>query len=204
MTISPRYGAGLTVLVADANPGRAGALSASLRADPSLTVFTVLPGVTLVEAVRQHAPDVVLVDMARADRDALDSLNALSIPAIERPVVLFVDRDDCALMEAAIESGVCSYNVLETPPADVKPLLRAAIVLYARFLRTRDELSEARRSLTERRVIDKAKKLYMKSRNVGENEAYGWLRTHAMQTGQRIATVAARYLAAHSEEKDQS
>lgn len=189
----------LTVLVADANTRRARALSDDLRADPSLRVLSVPAGTALIDAVRQHHPDVVLVDMGRADRDALDSIRALSQPALERPVALFVDRDDVDLMETAFDIGICSYNVLEAPPDDVKPLLRAAIALYSRFKRTRGELTEAQRKLAEQKRIDQAKRLFMKTENTTEDQAYRWLRRRAMQESRRIAAVAADYLAAHGQ-----
>ncbi|MFT8423362.1 MAG: ANTAR domain-containing protein [Gluconacetobacter sp.] len=189
----------MTVLVADANTRRARALSDDLRADPSLRVLSVPAGTALIDAVRQHHPDVVLVDMGRADRDALDSIRALSQPALERPVALFVDRDDVDLMETAFDIGICSYNVLEAPPDDVKPLLRAAIALYSRFKRTRGELTEAQRKLAEQKRIDQAKRLFMKTENTTEDQAYRWLRRRAMQESRRIAAVAADYLAAHGQ-----
>lgn len=189
----------MTVLVADANTRRARALSDDLRADPSLRVLSVPAGTALIDAVRQHHPDVVLVDMGRADRDALDSIRALSQPALERPVALFVDRDDVDLMETAFDIGICSYNVLDAPPDDVKPLLRAAIALYSRFKRTRGELTEAQRKLAEQKRIDQAKRLFMKTENTTEDQAYRWLRRRAMQESRRIAAVAADYLAAHGQ-----
>ncbi|MDT8872918.1 hypothetical protein RAA17_21965 [Komagataeibacter rhaeticus] len=123
--------------------------------------------------MRDYRPDVVLVDMNRADRDALDSIRALSRSALERPVALFVDEDDVELMETAFDTGICSYNVLEALPRDVKPLLRAAIALYARFRRTRDELSEAQRVLAERGIIEQAKRCFMKNEKPARRRPIG-------------------------------
>ncbi|WP_130732824.1 ANTAR domain-containing response regulator [Komagataeibacter xylinus] len=195
-------GTRLRVLVADENPRRGHALSETLHADASLDVLTVPPGTALVDAVRACRPDVVLVDMNRADRDALDSIRALSCSAQERPVALFVDEDDVELMETAFDTGICSYNVLEALPRDVKPLLRAAIALYARFRRTRDELTEAQRVLAERRVIEQAKRCFMKNEKTSEAQAYRWFQRRAMQTSRRIAVVAGEYLA--SQKKDEA
>ncbi|OUJ12877.1 ANTAR domain-containing response regulator [Acetobacter okinawensis] len=193
---APSARAPINVLVADANPRRAKALSDTLRADSSLHVQSVPVGMSLIDAVHQYYPDVVLVDMARADRDALDSVRALSAPALERPIALFVDEDDVNLMETAFDTGVCSYNVLDAPPDDVKPLLRAAIALYARFQRTRAELNAAQQEIEERKIIDQAKKLFMKNEKTNEMQAYRWFRGRAMQTSQRIVTIAMQYLAA--------
>jgi two-component system, response regulator / RNA-binding antiterminator len=57
-----------------------------------------------LDAVAVHTPDVVLVDMARPDRDALESLRLLSAQD-PRPIVLFVDQDDPQFMERLSAPG---------------------------------------------------------------------------------------------------
>ena len=58
------------VLLADDDVERAGTVAGILAADPGLTVMRLRPGESLTEAVVSLAPDVVLVDMERPDRDA--------------------------------------------------------------------------------------------------------------------------------------
>ena len=66
--------------------------------------------------------------MARRDRDALDDLRRVSADN-PCPIVMFVDRDDRALMEAAIAAGVSSYNVVDTAFPDIKPIVMAAVAI---------------------------------------------------------------------------
>ena len=79
--------------MADDDAERAGAVARILAGDPGLTVLRMTAGVSLTEAVAAHAPDIVLVDMARPDRDALDGIRLMA-SLTPRPVVLFVDEDD--------------------------------------------------------------------------------------------------------------
>ncbi|MFT9188188.1 MAG: response regulator, partial [Acetobacter orientalis] len=129
----------MKVLLADENSQRAGALARLLEADGTLDIILLDTQTSLIEAVRCHAPDIVLVDISRADRDALDSVRALSASPLERPVALFVDEDDETLMEEAFAAGICSYNVLDTQVKNVKTLLRSAIALYHRFRKNNAE-----------------------------------------------------------------
>lgn len=184
----------MKVLLADENSHRAGALARLLEADTSLDVILLNPHASLIEAVRCHAPDIVLVDISRADRDALDSVRALATSPLERPVALFVDEDDESLMEDAFAAGVCSYNVLDTPVKNVKPLLRSAIALYHRFQKTNAELLAAKKSLSERETIDRAKLLFMKHERCKEEDAYRWFRKQAMQQSRKIIDIASDYL----------
>ena len=107
------------ILLADDDAARAGALTKVLSADPSLTILRPRAGELLADAVAALSPDVVLVDMARPDRDALEGIRFVT-SNVPRPIVLFVDQDDPAFMEEAIRAGVSSYNVLGVPPPDVK------------------------------------------------------------------------------------
>ncbi|ACB95591.1 ANTAR domain-containing response regulator [Beijerinckia indica] len=189
----------MRILLADENRGRARALSDIFAGDPSLELVRLVPGQSLIDAVSLHGPDVVLVDISRPDRDALDSVRALAVSGSRRPVVLFVDEDDTDLMEAAFEAGVCSYNVVDTPPKDVKPLLRAAIALYDRFRRTEDELRVAQQQLSDRATVDRAKAVLMRTNRMSEPEAYRWLRRRAMDQARKLADVAEDYLRTSSE-----
>ena len=179
----------MRVLLADDNAERAGALARLLAADAGLTVLRLGPHELLADAVAQHRPDIVLVDMARPDRDALDGIRQVTARN-PSPIVLFVDEDDPAFMEEAIGAGVSSYNVIGVPPPDVKPILRAATALFRRHQDARDGQTHAETKLKEREIVDRAKAILIRDRRLGEPEAYRWLRRQAMTSGKRIAEVA--------------
>ena len=179
----------MKLLLADNDPARARALAGLLAQDPGLTVIRLDPDTPLADAVAAHAPDVILVDMARPDRDALEGVRQLTARD-PRPVVLFVDEDDPAFMEEAIGAGVSSYNVLGLPPPDVKPILRAAVALFRRHQQAQDALARSQRELADRVAITRAKALLMRERRLSEPQAHRWLQRQAMARGARIAEVA--------------
>src|ERR1019366_1254931 len=146
---------GVRILLADDDTARASALIKVLSADPSLTIL-------------RPAPDVVLVDMARPDRDALEGIRVVTS---NTPIVLFVDHDDAAFMEEAIRAGVSSYNVLGVPPPDGKPILRAAAAMFRHPQTGRAELREAETRLREREIVDRAKAVLIKERRMSEPDA---------------------------------
>lgn len=156
---------------------------------PGINVTRLPVGQLLADAVAAHAPDVVIVDIARPDRDALDGVRRLT-QSDPHPIVMFVDQDDPEFMEEAINAGVCSYNVAGLPPPDMRPLLRAAIALFRRHQRAQDELRSVQTRLEERGIIDRAKTLLIRERRMTEPDAYRWLRRRAMASGRRIPDVA--------------
>lgn len=183
----------MKVLLADDDAERSGAVAHVLAADPDLTVVRLRLNQSLAEAVDALAPDVVLVDMARPDRDALDGIRQVAAHNA-RPVVLFVDEDDPAFMEEAISAGVSSYNAIGMPPPDVKPILRAAVALFRRHRQARDDLRQAEDRLNERSIIDRAKAVLIKQRRMSEPDAYKWLRRKAMSGSRRIVDVASELI----------
>ena len=179
----------MKLLLADDDAGRARDLARVLAADPSIELVRTRRGELLADAVRDHAPDLILIDMSRPDRDALERLRSLG-GAEARPIVLFVDEDDAGFMEEAIGAGVCSYNVLDLPPPDIKPILRAAVALFRRHQAVQSELRAAETRLRERALIDRAKSILMVQRRLPEPDAHRWLQRHAMAGGRRLVDVA--------------
>lgn len=179
----------MKVLLADDDRDRARAVIGALLQDPSVTVVQVAPGEMLADAVAAHRPDVVLVDMARPDRDALEGVCVLARRQ-PHPLVPFVDQDDPAFMEDAIAAGILSYNLGTVDAAAVKPVLRAAVALFRRQQGTRTASQEAKAKLGERETVDRAKALLMRERRMTEPQAHRWLQRQAMEAGKRLPDIA--------------
>ena len=173
-------------------------LELRLREITNAAIVRVPSGSSLLDAVSAEAPDVIIVDMARPDRDALDDLRRVSTDN-PRPIVMFVDRDDRAFMEDAIAAGVSSYNVVNTAFPDVKPIVMAAVAIFRKHRQVEADLTKARATLSERENIDRAKAMLMRQRKLDEPQAYRWLRRKAMNESKKIAVVAAELLAAANE-----
>jgi CheY-like chemotaxis protein len=94
-------GTRMKILVADCDGSHARELSARLRAqDDAFCVTLADAGENLLTAVRRVSPDIVIVDMARPDRDGLDSVRALNAQQMV-PVLMFIDDDDPQAMASA-------------------------------------------------------------------------------------------------------
>ncbi len=180
----------LKILLVDSEPERVRSLERTLAAAGFTEVMRADAGVDLVQTVRRLAPDLVIIDMALPDRDALEGVRALSASA-PRAIVMFSDKDDPAFVEDAIAAGVCSYNLSGVSDRDMKAIVASAVALFRRYSRVETELAAANAQLEERRLIERAKALLMAKLNVTEPQAYRWLRNKAMNESRRIAQVAA-------------
>jgi response regulator NasT len=135
------------------------------------------------------APDVVLMDLGSPSRDTLEEMLSVS-RALARPIAMFVDKSDEAMIGAAIDAGVSAYVVDGLRKERVKPVLELAVRRFNAFARIQAELDEARNALSDRKVIDRAKSILMAQRNLSEQDAYTLLRSSAMNQGKKIVDVA--------------
>ncbi len=186
-------GRAVKVLLADCNPARANALERELIASGTDQIIRVEAAEALPDAVAKHAPDLIIIDMDRADRDSIEGVRTVTKKE-PRPVVLFVDHDDPDLMEEAIAAGVSSYNVVGAAMPAVKPVVQAAVALFRRYQETEEKLRKAEAGLKERAVIERAKGKLMREKHIAEPEAYHYLRRKAMDRGRRIVDIAAEIL----------
>jgi response regulator NasT len=103
---------------------------------------------------------------------------------------MFVDQADTETIRAAVESGVGAYVVDGLRKERVKTILDTAVSHFNIFNRLRDELERANQQLEERKVVERAKGILMKERDLSESDAYALLRTAAMNENRRIVDVA--------------
>lgn len=179
----------LTILVIDENAIRASIIEAGLHNAGHSRVSVVHDVHGVGRVIERLQPDVIVIDLENPNRDLLESMFQLS-RSVKRPIAMFVDRSDSSMIEAAIDAGVSAYVVDGLRQERVKPILDMAISRFNAFSRMERELAEARSELADRRVIDRAKGILMKSRGIGEEEAYKLLRTTAMNQNRKIAEIA--------------
>ena len=179
----------LNILVIDENPIRRAILETGLK-DAGFANLTVLEDATgLLERIYKLDPDVIIIDLENPRRDVLEQMFQVS-RIVRRPIAMFVDHSDRDTISSAIEAGVSAYIVDGLKSEHVRSILDMTISRFNAFERLRTELEETKSALKDRKVIEKAKGILMKSRSLDEEAAYALLRKTAMGSGKRIADVA--------------
>lgn len=177
------------ILVIDANPIRASVIEEGLRESANARVTVVTDTTLLMRRIVDLDPDVIVIDLGNPNRDTLEHMFQVS-RAAKRPVAMFVDRSDEASIERAIEAGVSAYVVDGLKKERIKPILDTAISRFRAFDKLRRELEHARGELAERKTIERAKGILMRTRGLDEGAAYAAMRKAAMDQGRRIAEIA--------------
>ena len=179
----------LSILIIDENRIRASIIEEGLREAGYARVAVIHDVNEVGRTIALTMPDVIFIDLENPKRDTLEHFFSLS-RAIQRPIAMFVDRSDGTMIEKAVEAGVSAYVVDGLKKERVKPILEMTVSRFKAFDRLRTELEETKSALKDRKVIDRAKGILMKSRGMSEDEAYGLLRKTAMGQGKRLAEVA--------------
>jgi response regulator NasT len=101
-------------------------------------------------------PDVIVVASDSPDRDTIDSLR-VATAANPRPVVMFVDRTEPGLAEAAVRAGVSAYVVDGLAASRVRGVLEVAMSRFQLMNQLRQDLEKAKADLASRRTVERAK-----------------------------------------------
>jgi len=179
----------LTVAIIDDNLVRAAILEEGLRTSGVDSVTVIRERANLLRNLVALDPDVVIIDLENPSRDELEQMFQVS-RVVARPVAMFVDRSDSAMIEAAVDAGVSAYIVDGLKRERVKPIVDMAISRFNAFSRLQAELAAARNDLADRKIIDRAKGILMSSRNLSEEQAYELLRKTAMSQNRKMADIA--------------
>jgi response regulator NasT len=181
--------ASLKIVIVDENPVRAAILEEGLREAGYVNVVRIEGTDKLLARIYAIDPDVILIDLENPSRDVLEQMFQVS-RIVKRPVAMFVDQADSASIQASVDAGVSAYIVDGLKKERIKSILDLCISRFNAFSRLQSELEQTKSALEERKVIDRAKGILMKAKNLSEEQAYALLRRTAMNENRKIAEVA--------------
>jgi two-component system, response regulator / RNA-binding antiterminator len=179
----------LKVVIVDESPVRAAILEDGLREAGFSQVVHIEGTNNLLTRVYAIDPDVILIDLANPSRDVLEQMFQVS-RIVKRPIAMFVDQSDTASIQASVDAGVSAYIVDGLKKERMKHILDLCISRFNAFSRLQGELDQAKTALEDRKVIDRAKGILMKAKQLSEEQAYVLLRNTAMNEKKKIAEIA--------------
>src|SRR5579862_4755151 len=177
------------IVIVDESPIRAAILEEGLREAGYSSVVRISEMQSLLARIYALDPDIIVIDLENPSRDILEQMFQVS-RAVRRPIAMFVDQSDAASIQASVDAGVSAYIVDGLKKERVKHILDLCISRFNAFARLQVELESTKNALEERKVIDRAKGILMKAKNLSEEQAYALLRKTAMNESRKIAEVA--------------
>ena len=159
------------------------------------TIVGSLRDIAQLEAqTRRLSPDAIIV-VTRSPGDAqLEALRAIT-QSVPRPILIFSDDPGRERIVAAVHAGASAYVVGPLTSERLAPVLDAAIARFEQLQAARAEADAAKAQLSERKLVERAKGILMKSRKLSEDDAYRAMRKQAMDHKVKLTEVARQIIA---------
>jgi len=147
-----------------------------------------------VELVREHGPDLAILDIKMPGLDGLSA--AREIAGERRAAVLILTAfSQRNLIEEARDAGALAYLVKPFQRSELIPAIEVALGRFKEMRALEQEVQVAEERLETRKVIDRAKGILMDRHGMKEQDAFSWLQRRAMSERVKLKDVGERVIA---------
>ena len=146
-------------------------------------------GDTAIDLVREHAPDLAILDIKMPGLDGIRAADAITSERLAAVLILtaFSQHD---LVEQAREAGALAYLVKPFQKSDLVPAIEMALGRHEQMVTLERENADLQARLDARILTDRAKGRLMDDHGLTEAGAWRYLQKTAMDSRRRIADVA--------------
>lgn len=148
----------------------------------------------LADIIATLQPDVVVLNLYSPGEDVLVMMRDIN-QHYSVPVVMFAEDQQTDTINKVIKAGVSAYIVDGLEPKRLKAIIEIAIVRFQEQQALKDELKKTKTQLEDRKLVDRAKAVLIKSQGYSEDEAYHALRKLAMDRKVSIGEMAKNVIA---------
>jgi two-component system, response regulator PdtaR len=163
-------------------------------------------GDEVVELVRTHQPDLVILDVKMPGWDGLEAARAVRDLELHVAVLILTAFSQRNLIDEARDAGVIAYLVKPFERIELIPAIEQAMARSEQEWAIEAEVEEvaaerggsnspsAEDKIETRRLVDGAKDLLMEHAGLSEPEAFNFIQKTAMGTRSRMSEVARQVL----------
>jgi two-component system, response regulator PdtaR len=138
-----------------------------------------------VDLVRQHDPDLAILDIRMPGMDGLSA--AREIAGNRRSAVLILTAySQRNLIEEARDAGALAYLIKPFQRSELIPAIEVALGRFREMKSLESEVKGLEDQLETRKVVDRAKGMLMDKPGMSENDAFSFIQKTARQ--QRVKT----------------
>jgi response regulator NasT len=166
-------------------------LKEMLEGDGYLVVGEAARGDDALTLIREHRPDLALLDIKMPGMDGIDV--ARELKGSGTVVVILTAFSQRSLIESARDAGVVAYLVKPFRSSEILPKL-AAILDPAAHAPSEAAAGHADDKIETRELVQRAKEWLMANRGLDEPEAFEVIQQSAMRARTRMRDVAQQIL----------
>ncbi|MBT2647769.1 response regulator [Bacillus sp. ISL-34] len=146
-------------------------------------------GEKAIELAHALQPDLVLMDIKMPKMNGLKASDVIS-NTFKIPVLLLTAFSQREYIDEAKRANIVGYLVKPITEANLIPAVEIALLQAANTKKYQERNAQLDETLTNRKVIERAKGIIMKRKNVTEEIAYNKLRRLSMDKQLSMETVA--------------
>ncbi|WP_372697778.1 ANTAR domain-containing response regulator [Arthrobacter sp. JSM 101049] len=151
-------------------------------------------GEKAVALVREHRPDLVLMDVKMPVMDGISAAEAIVKERIA-PVVLLTAFSQKELVERAREAGAMAYVVKPFSPNDLIPAIEIAMSRHEEIIALEKEVGDLQDQFATRKLVERAKSVLTTKMGLTEPEAFRWIQKTSMDRRLSMREVAETIIA---------
>ena len=142
-----------------------------------------------VDLVKQHQPDLAILDVKMPGMDGLEAASAITAEKGAAVLILtaFSQRD---LIEKARDAGALAYLVKPFQKSELIPAVEVALGRFQEMKALAEENLSLADQLETRKLVDRAKGKLMDGHDMSEGDAFRFLQKTAMDTRSTLRQVA--------------
>jgi len=142
-----------------------------------------------VRLVREHKPDIAILDIKMPGIDGLQAAREISSARDAAVLILtaFSQRD---LIEQARDAGALAYLVKPFQRSELIPAVEVALGRFQEMRALEEEVKGLEDQLETRRLVDRAKGLLMDKHGLSENDAFSFVQKTAMRERTTMKAIA--------------
>ena len=186
----------MRILVADDEARMQGYYRTMLEAAGHVVEGVAATGRELVEQCAKLHPDLVISDIKMPDMDGIEAAGQIYRTAAI-PVILVSAHHEQDLIDRALADHVMAYLVKPIKQAHLQPAIAIALRRFAEFEHLRKETADLRQALTDRKIIEQAKRILMETVGLDEPAAFRRLQKLASEKNRKLIDIAQMVLTAH-------
>jgi len=149
---------------------------------------------TFLGLIKEISPDIIIFNLDTPSKKLLVDLQTLNQQS-PLPVIMFASDGNTGTINQAVKAEVCAYLVDSLEYNRINSIINVAIARFKYQQSLKNALEEARAKLEDRKQIDRAKAILIKTQNYNEDEAYHTLRKLAMDRNITLGEMAKNVIA---------
>lgn len=153
-----------------------------------------LQALNLPEVIGGLQPDVAVLNLYSPGDKVLEMVLDIN-QNHSIPVVMFAEDQQTDTINKVIKAGVSAYIVDGLDPKRIKTIIEIAIARFKEQQALKEELKKTKTQLEDRKQIDRAKAILIKSQGYSEDQAYHALRKLAMDRKISLGEMAKNVIA---------